>query len=165
MKHKCVFALLAPFGVLFIAPKAEAQQPVGCTLAAWVMQQQPHTTRTTEQPATDLRDTVITVNGRQQKISIPPGFSMSVFAHVDQCRGLACSPNGVIYATSYNGSIYALPDHNRNGLADSTIVIASGLGRPHGIGFYRGELYVSNDSGSLLHLVTDGNHSAAFPYD
>jgi glucose/arabinose dehydrogenase len=119
------------------------------------MQQQPHTTRTTELPPTDLLDTQIIVNGTSEKISIQPGFTMSVFAQVDTCRGLACSPDGVIYATSYGGEVYALPDHDHVGKPDSIITVATGLGDPHGIGFYKGDLYVSNNE-ALYRIVTDG---------
>jgi glucose/arabinose dehydrogenase len=133
-----------------------AQTSEGCSLAAWVMQQQPHSTRTLEAPPPVLRDTVIVVNGTTQNISIPAGFTMTVFAsNIPTCRGLACSPDGVIYATDYNGNVYALPDHNHDGVPDSTIVVASGLGDPHGIGFYKGELYVSNQS-TLYHIITNG---------
>ncbi|HZK77177.1 MAG TPA: PQQ-dependent sugar dehydrogenase, partial [Candidatus Kapabacteria bacterium] len=135
---------------------AHAQTSDGCALAAWVMQQQPHSTRTPEAPPPVLRDTVITVNGVSHNISIPDGFTMTVFATIPNCRGIACSPGGVIYATSYDGGgIYALPDHNHTGIADSTILVASGLNDPHGIGFYQGNLYVS-DNVALYRMVTNG---------
>src|ERR1700689_7328 len=87
MKHKCVFVFLVTIAILFTAPKIEAQQPEGCTLSSWIMQQTPHSTRTNEQPTTDLRDTFITVNEVQQKISIPAGFTMTVFArNIPLCR-------------------------------------------------------------------------------
>ncbi len=129
----------------------------GCSLSAWVMQQKPHSTRTIEAPPPILRDTVILVGGSSHKISIPAGFTMSIFAKIGSCRGLVCSPDGVIYATSYNGLVYALPDHNHTGTPDSTIIVAQGLGRPHGIGFYNGDLYVSNDSGALYKFSTGLN--------
>jgi len=136
-------------------PSVALAQSDGCTLAAWVMQQHPHSTRTPEAPPPVLRDTVISINGVSHKISIPAGFTITVFAQVSQCRGLACSPDGVIYATSYNGNVYALPDHLHRGVPDSTIVVATGLGDPHGIGFYNGELYVSNQS-TLYHIIVSG---------
>jgi glucose/arabinose dehydrogenase len=137
-----------------------AQTSEGCSLAAWVMQQQPHSTRTLEAPPPNspspfLRDTVITVNEAQQNISLPAGFSMTVFArNIPTCRGLALSPDGVIYATAYNGNVYAFPDPHHTGFADSTIVVASGLGDPDCVGFYKGALYVSNDS-ALYQLTTN----------
>jgi glucose/arabinose dehydrogenase len=159
---KAVRTQLLCFLILFsclreiIVPSIAKAQTDGCSLAAWVMQQQPHSTRTLEAPPPMLRDTVIVVNGTSQNISIPSGFTMTVFASgIPSCRGLACSPDGVIYATAYNGNVYALPDHNHNGVPDSTIVVASGLGDPHGIGFYKGELYVSNQS-TLYHIITNG---------
>ncbi len=149
--------------LLGCVPKANAQvsDSEGCSLSAWVMQQQPHSTRTLEAPPPVLRDTVIMVNGSKQNISLPAGFTMTVFANdLLFCRGLACSPDGVIYATAYDGDVYALPDHNHDGVADSTIVVASGLNDPHGIGFYNGQLYVSNDS-ALYRFVTNGTSRVA----
>jgi glucose/arabinose dehydrogenase len=136
-------------------PAAQAQTSRGCALAAWVMQQQPHSTRTLEAPPPLLRDTVITVNEVQQKISIPAGFTMTVFArNIPSCRGLAVSPDGVIYATSYNGNLYALPDPQHTGYAGTPIIVASGLGDPDCVGFYKDSLYVSNNS-ALYRLSTD----------
>jgi glucose/arabinose dehydrogenase len=157
MKRLWIFLLFLATGCSREAasPSVANAQADACTLAAWVMQQQPHTTRTPEQGPPTLRDTVITISGTSHKISIPVGFTMTVFASVYQCRGLACSPDGVIYATSYNGSIYALPDHDHDGKPDSTITVATGLNDPHGIGFYNGELYVSNNA-ALYHLLTNG---------
>src|ERR1035437_3241269 len=150
--------------VLFIRdiaspPDAIAQD--GCTLTSWMAALPPHTQRTPELPATDLRDTTIVVNGFIHKVSLPPGFTISVFALLPQCRGLAWSPDSVLYATSYNGCVYALPAHH-GGYPDSTIVVASGLGDPHGIGFYNGELYVSNNS-ALYRIQTNGLSRIALP--
>src|SRR6188768_2631233 len=107
--------------------------------------QKPHTTRTTEIPA-QLVEHSLVINGTSQKVFYPEGFKLEVFAQVSRARGLALSPDGVIYATSYGdgGRVYALPDHNHDGVPDSTITVATGLGTPHGIGFYNGDLYVSN---------------------
>ncbi len=161
LDEHCMYVSLTSGGLYYASLPANStpvitQDSEGCSLSAWVMQQQPHSTRTLEAPPPVLGDTVITVNGTTQKISIPDGFTMTVFASgIPSCRGLACSPDGVIYATAYNGDVYALPDHHQAGVADSTIVVASGLGDPHGIGFYKGELYVSNQS-TLYHIITNG---------
>jgi len=167
IKHKCVLAYLVAIVCLLSVPKINAQPVDGCALSSWVMQQQPHSTRTHELAASDLRDTQITINGTSHKISIPAGFTMTVFASgIPACRGLACSPDGVIYATSYGngGKVYAFPDHNHDGVPDSVITVATGLGDPHGIGFYKGGLYVSNN-GALYHLVTNGTTRIAINKD
>jgi glucose/arabinose dehydrogenase len=77
---------------------------------------------------------------------------------VPTARGLALSPDGVIYATSYGngGRVYALPDHNHDGIADSIITVATGLGSPHGLGFYNNDLYVSNPTN--FYRMIDANH-------
>ncbi len=100
------------------------------------------------------------VNGAQHKISIPAGFTMTVFANIPSCRGLTLSPDGVVYATSYNGNVYALPDHGHRGVPDSILTVETGLGDPSGIGFVNGELYVSNNA-ALYHLVTPANSRVA----
>ena len=142
-------------------PQAVAQRSRGCELAAWVMQQAPHSTRTPEAPPPVLRDTVISVNGALQNISIPAGFTMTVFAsNVPKCRGLALSPDGVIYATTFNGDVYAFPDHNGDGVADSTVIIISGLGSPDCVGFFHDSMYVSNTT-ALYRLVTNSSSRAA----
>jgi len=154
MKWPLYLLLLVALGCTQEAPMVRAQSSKGCALTAWMMQQPPHSIRTQEAPPPVLRDTVVTVNGTAHPISIPAGFTMTVFANgIPQCRGLALSPDGVLYATSFNGKVYALPDHNRDGVADSTIVVFSGLGDPDCVGFYHDTLYVSNDS-ELYRLTT-----------
>ncbi len=159
MKHTfkhALFILAIVLAGCTCATTVLAQETEGCNLSAWVMQQKPNSTRTLEMPPPVLRDTVLTIYGAQNHISIPAGFTMTVFADsLLFCRGLACSPDGVIYATAYDGDVYALPDHNHDGIADSTIIVATGLNDPHGISFYKGQLYVSNDS-ALYRIVTNG---------
>ncbi len=156
MNSTLILLSLLTIGCSVAQPVPARAQSDGCTLSSWVMQQAPHSTRTLEQGPPSLRDTQIVVGGVSHRISLPDGFTMSVFAKISQCRGLACSPDGVIYATSYNGNIYALPDHNHDGLPDSTIVVAQGYGNPHGIGFYDGDMYFSNE-GNLYRVVTCGS--------
>lgn len=129
----------------------------GCQLGAWIMQQQPHTLRTPEIVPQLVRHSIV-INGTTREVYYPEGFKLEVFAQVPTARGLALSPDGVIYATSYanGGRVYALPDHNHDGVADSTITVATGLGSPHGIGFYNGDLYVSNPT--QFYRMVDANH-------
>jgi glucose/arabinose dehydrogenase len=163
MRLSWLFLSLAAVGCIreVATPPLATAQTDACSLAAWIMQEQPHTTRTLEEGPPSLRDTFITVNEAQRKISIPEGFTMTVFArNIPQCRGLACSPDGVIYATSFNGNLYAFPDHNHDGMPDSTITIETGLDDPDAIGFYASDLYVSNNAG-LYHLITNGQSRVA----
>ncbi|WP_419714817.1 PQQ-dependent sugar dehydrogenase [Bellilinea caldifistulae] len=59
-------------------------------------------------------------------------------------RFMAIGPDGHLYLSLMNaGQVVRLPDRNRDGLADGTEVIASGLNLPHGLAFYNGYLYVA----------------------
>jgi glucose/arabinose dehydrogenase len=80
-----------------------------------------------------------------QNIHLPNGFHISVFAaHVPNARGMALGPDGTVYVGSFQeGNVYALPDRDGNGEADSVYVIASDLDMPVGVAFHQGDLYVS----------------------
>lgn len=78
-------------------------------------------------------------------IQLPDGFQIEVYAdHVENPRGLALSPNGILYAGSRSaGNVYALVDINGNFVVDRKIKIASGLLMPVGVAWKDGDLYVS----------------------
>src|SRR5882757_7279391 len=53
------------------------------------------------------------------KIKLPKGFSISVFAEVDNARSLAISPSGVLFVGNRNeDKVYALKDTDGDGKAD-----------------------------------------------
>lgn len=101
------------------------------------------------------------MNGQGVPISLQNGFRISVFAQVSQCRGLAVSPDGVLYATSYSdSSIYALPDHRHLGKPDSVIRIVRSLAHPHGLGFLHDTLYFSTSHDLDKVVATNSDRSA-----
>jgi len=123
-----------------------------CTLTSWMLQQPAHTQLTTESTG-NLRDTSVVIGGQSHSVKVPTGFTMSLFATLPGARGLALSPDGVIYATAYSGgTVAAFPDKNGDGVADEKITVATGISGVHGIGFHNNELYVSNPT-SLIKLV------------
>src|SRR5882724_7930475 len=78
------------------------------------------------------------------KIKLPKGFSISVFAEVDNARSLAISPNGTIFVGNRNeDKVYAIKDTDGDGKADKKRTIASGLNMPNGVAFRNGDLYVA----------------------
>jgi glucose/arabinose dehydrogenase len=78
-------------------------------------------------------------------VHLPPGFSISVFAEgVRTVRELAYSPEGIIYAGSNDeGVLYAMPDKDHDGAADTVYTIATGLQMPVGVAWHAGDLYFS----------------------
>jgi glucose/arabinose dehydrogenase len=79
------------------------------------------------------------------RLNLPPGFRISVFAEVINPRQLAISPGGVVFSGSKRGGeVYAIMDDDRDGEADRVISIDRGLTQPTGIAFRDGDLYVGD---------------------
>jgi glucose/arabinose dehydrogenase len=82
-----------------------------------------------------------------EKIKLPDGFRISVFAEVDNARSLVISPAGIVYAGNRNGDkVYAVQDTDGDYKADKRWVIAEGLNSPNGVAFKDGDLYVAEIS-------------------
>jgi glucose/arabinose dehydrogenase len=80
-------------------------------------------------------------------IKLPKGFSISVFAEVDNARSLAISPSGTVFVGNRDGDkVYAVKDVDGDGKADKKWVIASKLNMPNGVAFKDGNLYVAEVS-------------------
>lgn len=80
-------------------------------------------------------------------IKLPKGFSISVFAEVDNARSMAISPGGTIFVGNRDGDkVYAVKDVDGDGKADKKWVISSKLNMPNGVAFKDGNLYVAEVS-------------------
>ena len=82
-----------------------------------------------------------------EKLSLPPGFKVSVFARVENARSLALSSSGVIYVGNRRADkVYAVKDEDGDWVADRKYVLDSGLNMPNGVAFKDGDLYVAEVS-------------------
>lgn len=86
-------------------------------------------------------------------LKAPPGFRISIYARkLGEARVIAWDAQGIPYVTIMNrdqkkgGKVVALPDRDRNGVADAVVPVLEGLDRPHGLVFYNGSMYVSEPS-------------------
>lgn len=80
-------------------------------------------------------------------IKLPKGFSISVYAEVENARSMAISPGGIVFVGNRNGDkVYAIKDTNGDFKADKKWIIASGLNMPNGVAFKDGNLYVAEVS-------------------
>lgn len=80
-------------------------------------------------------------------IQLPEGFSIEVFARVNNARSMVLTPNGTLFVSNRGGDkVYALRDTDGDWKADERYVIASGLRMPNGIAFKDGNLYVAEVS-------------------
>lgn len=81
------------------------------------------------------------------RIKLPAGFSISVYAEVENARSLAMSPSGIVYVGNRDGDkVYAVRDTDSDGKADKKWIIGSGLKSPNGVAFRDGDLYVAEIS-------------------
>ena len=84
---------------------------------------------------------------QERTLAVPSGFSVSVFAAgLGAPRWLAFSPEGVLYASiPAQGTVVALPDRDKDGVADSTLTFVDSLYQPHGLAFHGGALFVAEN--------------------
>lgn len=78
------------------------------------------------------------------KIKLPAGFRIEVFAEVENARSLAISPEGTVFVGNRDkDKVYAVKDTDGDFKADKKWVIAEGLNMPNGVAFKDGDLYVA----------------------
>jgi glucose/arabinose dehydrogenase len=77
-----------------------------------------------------------------EKIRLPAGFEIRVFARVPNARSLTRSPNGTLFVgTREDGGVYAVRDGSAR--SGSVVRVARGLNMPNGVAFRNGALYVA----------------------
>jgi glucose/arabinose dehydrogenase len=92
------------------------------------------------------------------KIILPAGFKISVYAEVPNARSMTLSPAGVLYiGNRAEDKVYAVTDKNKDGLADTVYTIAKGLNTPNGVAFKDGNLYVATISEILRYDNIEAN--------
>jgi glucose/arabinose dehydrogenase len=81
------------------------------------------------------------------KIKLPAGFAIDVYAEVENARSMALSPSGVVYVGNKDkDKVYAVKDTNGDFKADKKWVLATGLNMPNGVAFKDGDLYIAEVS-------------------
>lgn len=78
------------------------------------------------------------------KIKMPAGFSISVYAEVPGARSMVMSSSGTLFVgTQHSGFVYAVKDTDGDHKADKRWTIASGMNNPNGVAIKNGNLYVA----------------------
>ena len=81
------------------------------------------------------------------RLQLPTGFSIDLYARVKNARSMAMSPSGVLYVGNRNGDqVFAIKDTDGDYKADVRYVLDSGLRMPNGVAFRDGDLYVAEVS-------------------
>ncbi len=77
-------------------------------------------------------------------LKLPEGYEIQIYANVPNARSMAISEKGTVYVGNRKGtSIYAIPDGNKDFVADRVIEIRSDLVTPNGVAYKDGDLYVA----------------------
>lgn len=81
------------------------------------------------------------------KIQLPEGFAISVFAEVPNARSMCWGEKGTLFVGNRGkDKVYAVRDENNDGIGEKVYTIASGLNMPCGVAFRKGSLYVAEVS-------------------
>jgi glucose/arabinose dehydrogenase len=102
-------------------------------------------------------------------VRLPAGFSLSVYARINPGEGyfsgprmMAFGPDGHLYLTTgMGGQVLMLPDRDKDGKADETVVVADKLNAPNGLVFVNNQLLVANQDGVVRLEQKDGKWPAA----
>ena len=74
-----------------------------------------------------------------ERIKLPPGFSIEIYAQVPEARSMALGADGTVYVgTMRRGALYAVLPRTRE-----VVTIAEGLNTPNGVALRDGNLYVA----------------------
>ncbi len=98
-----------------------------------------------EAPTTPPATPEVTSKLPLDKIKLPPGFKIGLYAEgITNARSLCRSPQGTLFvSTREEGSVYALRDTNGDYKADQVFTVAKKLNMPNGVAFKNGALYVA----------------------
>src|SRR5262245_29601318 len=113
------------------------------------------TTREKHVPAPDADGSVPAITEESKdlpldRIKMPAGFVISVYAEVEDARSMTMSPGGVLYVGNRDGSsVYAIKDFDADGKGDKKWTVATGLNSPNGVAYKDGDLYIAEISNIL----------------
>jgi glucose/arabinose dehydrogenase len=99
--------------------------------------------------------------GAVRGLSVPPGFSITyVSQNVPGARFMAFAPNGdLVVAETSQGNLVVIP---HGAPTAQPVLFAGGLSLPHGLAFYRGQLYVATWSGVIRYAYPDSTGVTLF---
>lgn len=100
-------------------------------------------------------------NATGMPLNLPDGFSISIFAKdLTGPRVLLRDGAGnILVSEPQKGRVVAMPDRDRNGVADALVLVADGLNKPHGIAMRCG------DTPACTLFVAETNRVNAYDYD
>ena len=89
------------------------------------------------------------------RIKLPPGFEISVYAQVPSARSLALGEKGTVFVGNRRDAVYAIVP--RESGKPEVLTIGAGLESPNGVAFRGGSLYVAEISRILRYDNIEAN--------
>lgn len=96
-------------------------------------------------------------------LKVPTAYTVSVYhaGGLNKPRFMVFSPSGILHVADMNaGKILALPDVNKDGIADTVIEAATGFSGNHDVKFYKGAMYVTEST--RIWKCTDLNNDGVY---
>lgn len=96
-------------------------------------------------------------------LTTPPGFKTSLFASgLLAPRVMVFAPDGTMLVTDLvDRTVVALPDDNRDGIADRRVLVLSNLLFPNGLAFLDGRLFVAQEDGIYSYAYDSKSYRAS----
>jgi glucose/arabinose dehydrogenase len=91
-----------------------------------------------------------------QKLKIPAGFEIRVFAVVPNARSLALGEKGEVFVGTRGDKVYRVRDKDLDGKADSVEILVKGLGSANGVAYHDGNLFVGDIP--RIYKIANVNH-------
>ena len=146
---------------------------IAVSLSAQGVEYSPGTYRLTPTTDLQLQPTPVQVPARflgevpeGLVLNLPPGFSVKLYAiGLRRPRQMAVGPDGVLYVANMkrydlnenDSEIVALPDRDRDGVADTAYVAAGGLHMANSLAFHGDAMYVAEADGIVRLRDEDGD--------
>jgi glucose/arabinose dehydrogenase len=93
---------------------------------------------------TAITDNALAEKYNLDKIKVPAGFVINVYAEVPNARSMCWGDKGTLFVGNRSeDNVYAVVDEDKDGKADKVYTIASDLNMPNGVAFKNGSLFIA----------------------
>jgi glucose/arabinose dehydrogenase len=99
-----------------------------------------------------------------ERLDLPDGFAIEVWARVPGARSLAIAEDGAkIYVGTQGSEVFAILDPDRDRLADEVVAVAGGLQAPNGVAVGPDDALFIAERHRIIRLGRDGRGEIVVP--
>lgn len=89
------------------------------------------------------------------KLHVPAGFKVEIYAEVPDARQMALGTNGNVYVGTRGNKVYGIIDKNKDHKADKVVTMLDDLNVGNGVAMYKGNLYVAEQNRITRYAAPD----------